>query len=112
MSAIEDDEIRTQPKLKIATAASRPCQLYVHAGTPRPTRTQGHHRYPVYLQNRIYGEILLPELLWLCGLCHDSVHDVIGWLLGESRQPDPMPGYAVLREAKRTVAWYRSEART
>jgi hypothetical protein len=35
------------------------------------------------------------------------VHEVIGWLLGETRRPDPMPGRNVLAEAERTVAWYR-----
>lgn len=96
-------------ELRTATAASRPCQLYAHSHPPRPTRTQGHHRHPVYLQNRLYGQIVLPELMWLCGLCHDSVHDVIGWLLGESRKPDPMPGHKAVAEARRTVSWYWTE---
>ena len=39
-----------------ARAADRPCELYrYHA--PVPSRTQGHHRRPVYLQNRVYGRI-------------------------------------------------------
>lgn len=94
--------------LRIAQAAEKPCQLYAHSDSPRPTRTQGHHRHPVYLQNRVYGEIRDPELLWLCGLCHDSVHDWIGWLLGESRRPEPEPGWKAKAEAQRTVDWYRS----
>lgn len=61
------------------------------------------------MQNEVYGRILDPELLWLCGLCHDSVHDVIGALLGESRAPNPMPGPRVIEEARRTVDWYLAE---
>ena len=89
-----------------AIAAERPCQLYAHSSTPKPARTQGHHRHPVYLQNRVYGHIQDPELLWVCGLCHDNIHEVIGWLLGESREPNPMPGRKAIAEAKRTVRWY------
>ena len=81
--------------------------MYAHSCAPRPARTQGHHRHPVYLQNRVYGRIQDPEVLWLCGLCHDSVHEVIGWLLGFSRRPEPMPGPVVQREAQRTVDWYQ-----
>lgn len=91
-----------------ALAALRPCQLYAYH-QPRPTRTQGHHRYPVYLQNRVFGRIALPELLWLCGTCHDSVHDWISWLLGEARKPDPEPGRLAKTEARRTVDWYLQE---
>lgn len=91
---------------RAAQAADRPCELYAHSGSPRPTRTQGHHRRPVYLQNRLYGQIRDPELLWLCGLCHDSVHDWIGWLLGESRRPEPEPGFKAKAEARRAVDWY------
>ena len=93
---------------RTAQAANKPCELYAHTSSPIPSRTQGHHRHPVYLQNRAYGGIRDPELLWLCGLCHDSVHDVISWLLGEARQPIPMPGLYAIREARRTVAWYRT----
>jgi hypothetical protein len=96
------------PAARTAQAATRPCELYAHSDAPRPSRTQGHHRHPVYLQNRVYGGIRDPELLYVCGLCHDSVHDVIGWLLGESRKPEPMPGRKAVAEAQRTVAWYRA----
>lgn len=99
----------THPAVRTATAASHPCQLYAHTHSPIPSRTQYHHRHPVYLQNRVYGEIRDAsgdDMMWLCGLCHDSVHDVLGWLLGETREPDPMPGYNAVREAKRTMNWY------
>ena len=94
-------------ELRTATASDRPCELYAHTAAPIPTRTQGHHRHPVYLQNRIYGRIADPELMWLCGLCHDSVHDWVSWLLGEARQPVPEPGRRAKAEAQRTVDWYR-----
>lgn len=92
-----------------ATAATQPCQLYTYHA-PAVVRTQGHHRHPVYLQNRIYGQIRDPELLWLCGSCHDAVHEWISWLLGEARQPNPEPGRYAKAEAERTVAWYREVA--
>jgi hypothetical protein len=91
-----------------ATAAERPCELYAHTDSPWPVRTQGHHRHPVYLQNRVYGQIRDTELMWLCGLCHDSTHEAIGWMLGETRRPDPMPGWKTMQEAERTADWYRS----
>lgn len=95
------------PELRIALASERPCQLYAHTCSPKPTRTQGHHRHPVYLQNRVYGKIQDSELLWLCGLCHDSQHDLISFLLGEARKPDPWPGVKAVIEAEKTVTWYR-----
>lgn len=91
-----------------AQAADKPCSLYAHSGYPRPSRTQYHHSRPVYLQDRVYGQIRYPADTWLCGNCHDSVHDVIGWLLGETRKPNPMPGRNAIAEAKRTVAWYHA----
>lgn len=89
-------------------AARQPCQLYRHH-SPTPLRTQGHHRFPEYLQRRVWGETRDQRLLWLCGTCHDSVHEALGWLLGDSRRPDPWPGDAsnVLREARHALACYR-----
>lgn len=94
-------EIRTAP------AASQPCSLYAHTAAPVPIRTQYHHSKPVALQNRVYGQIRYPADTWLCGLCHDAVHETIDWLLGEGRKPNPMPGRKTLAEAQRTVQWYR-----
>lgn len=98
------------PKLRTATFREHPCQLYAYHA-PQPVRTQGHHRHPVYLQNRVYGKIQDPELLWVCGSCHDSIHEWLGFLLGESRHPDPEPGRLVKAEAQRTFEWY-AEARS
>ena len=92
-----------------AQAAERPCELYAHSSSPRPSRTQGHHRHPVYLQNRVYGQIRDTELLWVCGLCHDSVHDWLSWLLGEARKPDPEPGWKAKAEAFAAYNWYRGQ---
>lgn len=94
---------------RTATAAERPCQLYTfHA--PKVVRTEGHHRRPVYLQNRVYGRIRDPELLWVCGNCHDAIHEWLSWLLGEARKPNPEPGRKAKAEAARTLAWYREAA--
>lgn len=91
-----------------ATAGTNPCTLYAHTGSPWPIRTQYHHSRPVYLQNRVYGEIRYGPDTWLCGLCHDSVHEVIAWLLGEGRQPNPEPGRNTLAAAQATVDWYHA----
>lgn len=93
-------------EIRTASAAVQPCQLYSHTTSPVPSRTQGHHRHPIYLQERVYGRVKDPDLLWVCGLCHDNIHEALGWLLGESRRPDPMPGYKALAEAKRAYLWY------
>lgn len=90
-----------------APAAAQPCSLYAHTDPPVVVRTQYHHSRPVYLQNRLYGQIRFAADTWLCGTCHDGVHETIAWLLGEGRQPDPMPGRRMLAEARRTVAWFR-----
>lgn len=100
------------PEPQTARASERPCALYRHLVAPRPSRTQGHHRHPVYLQNRVYGHILDPELLWLCGLCHDSIHDWLSWRLGESREPLPHPSRRARAEAERAFAWYQETARS
>lgn len=96
-----------RPVPRTAPAGLHPCQLYAHVAAPVPVRTQYHHSRPVYLQNRVYGRILHPADTWLCGLCHDAVHETIDWLLGEGRQPSPMPGRNTIAEARRTVAWYQ-----
>lgn len=94
-------------EIRTAQAAEKPCAMYRHLW-PRPTRTQGHHRHPVYLQNRVYGKIRDSELLYLCGLCHDSVHDWLSYLLGEGRKPNPEPGPRIKAEAKLSYEWYKS----
>jgi hypothetical protein len=98
----------TEPRT--ATARAHPCQLYAHAATPRPSRTQFHHRFPQYLQERVYGRTVLADpatdMLWLCGLCHDSVHDWLSYLLGEARVPDPPPSLRARTEAERAADWY------
>jgi hypothetical protein len=99
------DEI---PQVRTATAETHPCELYAHTGSPRPIRTQYHHSKPVYLQNRVFGGIRFGADTWLCGLCHDSVHETINWLLGEGREPNPKPGRKTLAAAQKTVEWYRS----
>ena len=94
-------------ELEVRTARSddRPCELHrFHA--PTPSRTQGHHRHPVFLQNRVYGRIRDPELLWVCGTCHDNVHEWLAWLLSEARRPSPEPGRLAKAEAQRSYEWY------
>lgn len=92
-----------------ASAAERPCELYLDHGSARPVVTQGHHVLPLYLQWRKWGEYRSEELLWLCGGCHDSVHAWIYHLMGERYQPPKPPARAV-RRAELTVAWFREAA--
>lgn len=89
-----------------ALATEKPCQLHKYHA-PKVVRTQGHHRHPVSLQNEVYGRIRDPQLIWLCGTSHDSIHAWIDWLLGRARKPSPEPGRHEKREAEATVAWYR-----
>lgn len=105
MIPMEFDGALYLPAPATATAEARPCELYAYH-SPRPSRTQGHHRHPVYLQNRVYGKIVDPELLWVCGTCHDNIHEWLGFLLGESRRPIPEPGTKAKAEAQRSFEWY------
>jgi hypothetical protein len=61
-------------------------------------------------QERVYGRTVLADpatdMLWLCGLCHDSVHDWLSYLLGEARVPDPPPSLRARTEAERAADWY------
>lgn len=93
------------PSPRTLPASQQPCQLY-KSHSPWPCRVQGHHRHPVYLQNRVYGHIQDSELLWLCGTCHDNVHEWLSWLLREARKPSPEPGAYAKREAQRSYLWY------
>lgn len=96
-------------ELRTATAASHPCELYAHTAPPVVIRTQYHHSKPVFLQNELYGRIVYPADTWLCGLCHDSVHETLDWMLGKGRQPNPLPGRKTYAEAERTYDWYVAE---
>lgn len=90
-----------------AKARVHPCALYgYHA--PRPARTQGHHRHPQYLQKRIYGEVRDNETLWVCGTCHDNIHEWLYFLLGEAREPNPHPGRKAKAEAQKSYDWYKA----
>ena len=91
-----------------ATAAERPCELYAYHA-PHVVRTQGHHRHPQYLQERIAGRVWDGELLWVCGSCHDAIHEWLSWLLGEARRPDPEPGRLAKAEAQRAFDWYQGQ---
>lgn len=99
-------DLLTRPRT--ASAADQPCQAYKYHA-PIPVRTQFHHTKPVYLQNRLYGKIIYGPELWVCGTCHDSIHEWLGWLLGESRRPNPEPGYKIKYLAEETYSWYMGE---
>ena len=93
-------------EVRTARAVDRPCELHTYH-SPRVTRTQRHHRKPVFLQNRAYGRIVdNDDVKWLCGTCHDSVGEWIDHLLGESRKPDPEPGRLAKTEAQYSYDWF------
>ena len=86
-----------------------PCQL-VSYHAPTPIMTEFHHSKPVYLQNRLYGKIIYGADFWVCSNCHDSIHAIIYWLMGERCKP-PYIGRAALAKAQRTIEWYESEVK-
>lgn len=94
-------------EVRTARAEECPCELYEYHA-PRVIRTQGHHVEPVYLQNRIYGHIENNRLMWVCGNCHDSIHEWLSWLLGEAREPSPHPGWKAKAEAQKAFDWYKA----
>lgn len=90
-----------------AFAQTHPCEL-VGYHAPTPVITEYHHSKPVFLQNRLYGEIRHGADLWVCSNCHEAIHAWLYWLLGERKQP-PNIGRAARAEAERTFAWYEAE---
>lgn len=99
------DVSNNQPKQ--APFRDHNCEL-VQYHAPEPSVVEYHHTKPVFLQNRLYGNIQYGPDLWLCANCHDSVHEWIYWLIG-MRNNMPHVGRAAKAEAERTVEWYRSE---
>lgn len=96
----------TQPTT--LSAGVQPCALYMDHGSSRPVIVQGHHRHPVYLQRRLWGEVRDEELIWLCGTCHDSVHAWLYWVMEERAKPSEVPLRA-RAEAQQTWAWFLRE---
>lgn len=96
--------------LLTASAAAKPCELYVDHGSARPSITEGHHIFPVYLQNRVYGRIERPDLIYVCSTCHENTHAWLYWLLGERREPNPHPPARAKALAQRAYDWYMEES--
>jgi len=97
----------TNQQPKQAPFGDHPCVL-VSYHAPTPSVTEFHHSKPVFMQNRLYGNIQYGADTWLCSNCHDSVHEWIYWLVGMRRNM-PNVGRAAKAEAERTVAWYDAE---
>lgn len=89
-------------------AAERPCEMR-KSHNPTPIRTQSHHRFPVYLQKRLWGSVRHDDRIALCGTDHDSLHTWIAVLLGEQARPTLSPGWLVEREAQFVIEWFRRE---
>ena len=92
-------------EVRTARAVDRPCALYAHHA-PKVVQTHGHHIRPVYLQNRVYGRIQDPELMWLCPNCHAAAHEWLSHLLAEARRPDPEPGRYAKQLAQTAYDWF------
>lgn len=102
------EELGTSGAPLTASALDRPCAMYADHGSARPAMTQGHHIYPVYLQNRKYGQLRDGSLIFLCGTCHDNTHAWLYWLLGERREPAaPVPARAKA-QAQIAFDWYNA----
>lgn len=107
MTTEPGDHRHTGPLPAKAFATTHPCELVAYHA-PRPVMTEYHHAKPVFLQNRLYGEILYGPSLWVCSSCHDAIHAWLYWLLGEHHQP-PYIGRAAAQEATSTYDWYVAE---
>lgn len=83
--------------------------MYADHGSARPAYTQGHHRFPMFLQNRLWGEVRLEDLMWLCGTCHDNLHGWLYWLLQEWREPSPWPPPRARQRAQEVYDWFLAE---
>lgn len=101
--SVDERVVTVHPR---ASAADKPCSMYLDHGSSPPIRTQGHHIYPEYLQRRLWGKVSLTERIWLCGTCHDSIHAWLDHLLGEAYQP-PNPPLRIKRHVEMVYAWYR-----
>lgn len=81
--------------------------MYKDHGSSAPSLTQGHHIKPEFLQRRIYdGKEPHQELVYLCGTCHDNLHNWLYFLLGEWREPMPHPPARAKAWAQTAYDWY------
>lgn len=85
----------------------QPCQLVAYHA-PEPVVTEHHHQKPIFLQERLWGEVRFGPSLWVCSNCHEAIHAWLYWLLGERHEP-PRIGRAAKAEAERTYAWWLAE---
>ncbi len=89
-----------------APAANRPCEMRRYH-YPRVVRSVGHHRWPQYLQRRVWDEIRDgTPLIDLCDNDHAAVHEWLSWLLGEARRPNPEPDRRCKGEAQQAFDWF------
>ncbi len=103
----EEVFVKQVEQQRTAFFEEQPCMLVTYHA-PRPVMTEFHHSKPVFLQNRLYGQIVYGGDVYYCSNCHDSVHAWLYWLLGERRKP-PYMGWAAMESAQSTFEWYSSE---
>lgn len=90
-----------------ALATLHPCEWYRDHGSSKPTRTQGHHANPQYLQIELWGEVRDDTIVWSCGTCHDSIHAWIYHLMRGWQAVEPPARLRI--EAERVQAWYHEQ---
>lgn len=84
--------------------------MYKDHGSIAPSLTHRHHVKPEFLQRRLYdGKEPHQEITYLCGACHDNLHNWLYFLLGEWREPDPHPPYRARQWAQVAYDWYVEE---
>jgi hypothetical protein len=89
-------------------ARDQPCSIHrIHL--PTPVASELHHRFPLYLQRRAWGEIRDRDRVPLCGTGHSDVHFAIDALLLGRRMPRGV-GRRELQMAHEAVARYRMAA--
>lgn len=104
--AEEAQEDRQVTAPATASARDKPCEVHGYHWPP-PIETEGHHIYPVYLQNRVFGKIELPNLIWVCDTGHKNIHALLSWGLGERRNQPSGRGTRLERAiVKAAYDWY------
>lgn len=99
--------MQTDGQTRKAQFTEQPCAL-VNYHAPTPVITEYHHQRPVFLQDRLYGQIVYGPSLWVCANCHEAIHAWLYFRLGEHREPTYI-GRAAKAEAERAYMWYLSE---
>lgn len=77
-----------------ALQKDHPCELHI-SHSPITVINEGHHRFPQFLQRRVYGKVIDNRLIYICATSHNTVHDAIysweddghipKWIVGKTK---------------------------